>query len=91
MPYINQEDREYFVQELLSLADALGRRPEENMAGNFNYCITRLMHSVLEAKDRVSYRDFNEMIGALECCKLDFYSEQVRPYEEVKKKQNGDV
>jgi hypothetical protein len=34
---------------------------------------------------------YNDVIGALECCKLELYRRMVAPYENTKIKENGDV
>jgi len=37
------------------------------------------------------YQTFNDIIGALEGCKQEFYRRMVAPYEEQKIQANGDV
>jgi hypothetical protein len=39
----------------------------------------------------VRYANVNEMIGALECCKLELYRILIAPYEDVKIDENGGV
>jgi hypothetical protein len=39
----------------------------------------------------VRYANLNEMIGALECCKLELYRILTAPYEDVKIEENGGV
>ena len=38
-----------------------------------------------------NYTDYNEVIGVLECCKLELYRRVVALYEDKKKEENGDV
>ena len=38
-----------------------------------------------------NYSNLNEMIGALECCKQEYYRAIVGPYEDMKIDENGDV
>ena len=38
-----------------------------------------------------NYARFNEMIGVLECCKLELYRRVISNYEDKKMRQNGDV
>jgi hypothetical protein len=38
-----------------------------------------------------NYSNLNEMIGALECCKQEYYRTVVGPYEDMKIDENGDV
>jgi hypothetical protein len=80
MPYIQQEERE----KLLSEPNYYPDKP-----GELNFLITKLCLEYLDGKE--SYTDYNEVIGALECCKLEFYARKVRPYEDVKILENGDV
>ena len=37
------------------------------------------------------YAVYNELIGALECAKLELYRKRVAPYEEEKIAENGEV
>jgi hypothetical protein len=54
-----------------------------------NYTISKLIKDVYGKG--LKYAQYNEIIGFLECCKLEFYRAQVGPYEEVKRKENGEV
>ena len=91
MPYILQDKRDVLdpvINELHSeLVNLESDDPENNMEGNLNYLITRLLRMVYGQ----SYSDFNDAIGVLECIKLEHYITQARPYEEQKKFENGDV
>ena len=84
MPYIKQEDRDRIDLKL----DAL--LPEIMGAGQFNYVITSIMHDAI-AYCGESYSLYNELIGALECAKLEVYRRLVGPYENEKIIENGDV
>lgn len=84
MPYITQEDR----QQLLSRVPA--------NAGELNYVITTVVRAYISqgANDgsyNFNYQKLNDVIGALEGCKLEFYRRVVAPYEEQKAEINGDV
>jgi len=88
MPYIKKEDREvldYHIQQLANLISF-----EDEFDGLVNYSITKL---IVEIKKRVDfkYHEYNSIIGALECCKLELYRRQIAPYEDKKIKTNGDV
>ena len=78
MPYIKQADR----QEI----DA-GRSPVT--AGELNYAVTRLIKNYLIGN--LSYKTLNEVIGVLECAKLELYRRVAAPYEDTKIAENGDV
>lgn len=58
--------------------------------GEFNYVISVLARDYLD-KHGKSYQRFNDIIGALEGCKLELYRRMVAPYEDTKIKENGDV
>jgi hypothetical protein len=100
MPYIKQTDRERYEAGLSALFDAFREveRWETSSAfpGHLNYVITTLIKTVYDnmvvANDsKMGYSEYNEIIGMLECCKMELYSRVVRPYEEKKKLENGDV
>lgn len=80
MPYINADDRGHL--------DFGSYTPRS--AGELNYMFTALCIRYL--KDRgESYQTYNDMIGALEGCKLELYRRKVAAYEDDKLKSNGDV
>lgn len=55
-----------------------------------NYCISTLLSKSLAAQG-TNYRKINELIGVLECAKLELYRRVASPYEDEKKDSNGDV
>jgi hypothetical protein len=59
--------------------------------GELNYLITRLMDDYLTEKGELRYSHVNEVIGALECAKLELYRRVAVPYEERKREEAGDV
>ncbi len=83
MPYIEEKAR--FMLE--------GRCRQVQTAGELNYAVTRLCLDYIHAPSSgmISYRLLNEVIGALECAKLEMYRRMVAPYEDEKIEQNGDV
>lgn len=82
MPYIKQEDRDrFFEQDQLS---------KDNTAGELNFCISSLCREYIKAKGK-SYAVLNEVVGALECAKLELYRRVAAPYEDEKIIENGDV
>jgi len=81
MPYIRQEDR-------TKLAYGDYKFPEN--AGELNYVLTLVVHKYMRDKG-IKYQHYNDVIGALEGCKLELYRRYVSPYEDVKIKDNGDV
>jgi len=85
MPYVKQEVRNWLND--IELRD-LGRACPS--VGSLNYVITRIVRDYIHANAR-SYSTFNEVIGALECAKLELYRRQVVPYENEKIAENGDL
>ena len=80
MPYITEVTRRELVHDKVT----------PHSAGELNYLITKLILAYSAEKGR-TYTTFNEVVGALECCKQEFYRRVVVPYEEEKRKENGDV
>jgi hypothetical protein len=94
MPYIKKIDRASYDDIVDSLADKVkynGEADAKQYCGDLNYIITTLLHKVLDDGVRTGYADYNELIGMLECCKLELYRRKVAPYEDEKIKENGDV
>ena len=91
MPYINREDRGLIDDGVNGLRAGIDVARKVN-PGHLNYAITKLIMDTYRVKDgELKYADYNEIIGVLECCKLEFYRAQVAPYEDQKRKENGDV
>lgn len=94
MPYIKQEKRNPLdgpINELHRvLVDLELDDPKNNMEGNLNYTITRLLKLVY-GEETASYRDVNDIVGLLECVKLEFYRSSAAPYEDQKRFENGAV
>jgi hypothetical protein len=84
MPYIKQDDRSKFNAAATEIAG------KAECAGDLNYAITVILHSYLKRKV-VKYANVNELIGMMECCKLELYRKVAAPYEDLKANQNGDV
>lgn len=78
MPYISEKEREYVD----------GHGP--GAPGHLNYVLTKCIQFYITKKG-LSYTTINDVVGALECCKLEFYARVARPYEDEKAKANGDI
>jgi len=59
-------------------------------AGELNYAITMLLERYLLSKGTY-YRTINDIVGALECAKMELYRRIAAPYEDIKCSENGDV
>lgn len=80
MPYISPNRRREIIK---------GSIPENS--GELNYELTLDIIGYMDSKGGLSYKTINDIIGALEGCKLEFYHRLARPYEDIKIKNNGDV
>ena len=90
MPYIGAEKRSLLEPHLAALASRIILEDELTQAGVLNYCITSLLNEILNANG-LKYHNINELIGVLECAKLELYRRVASPYEDEKKDSNGDV
>lgn len=89
MPYIKQEERGNMAQLL---------QPPKT-TGQLNYLLTSICLAYIRGfnvengidSEAVSYTAINNVIGALESCKLEFYRRQAAPYEDKKVLDNGDI
>lgn len=87
MPYIKQEDRRKFNDILNQLKNEI----DINSPGELNYLITSIVHTYIKQFPNLNYITINEVIGALECAKMELYRKVAVPYEEKKITENGDV
>lgn len=84
MPYIKQDDRNFFDERLTFNVKAI------HTPGELNYCVTKLVDHYLSSHGK-SYASINEVVGVLECAKLELYRRIAAPYEDGKIQENGDV
>ena len=80
MPYIKQERRDAILG---------GAKPQD--AGELNFAITVLVDNYLRDKGELRYAHLNEVVGALDCAKLELYRRVAAPYEDKKIVEAGDV
>lgn len=80
MPYIDPDDR--------AALDPGGER-EAMTPGELNFQLTGLIDGYLAGN--LNYQAINDVVGALECAKLEVYRRIAAPYEDQKIVLNGDV
>ncbi len=80
MPYI-PKDRRHDIDRQFA---------HPQTAGELNFLITTTVWDYIKARG-ISYTTFNEVIGVLECAKLELYRRQISAYEDKKQIENGDV
>jgi broad-specificity NMP kinase len=78
MPYITRMRR-----------NSIDYGDEPQTAGELNYALTSVINDYLG--EGLSYAKLNEVIGVLECAKLELYRRLAAPYEDTKIQENGDV
>lgn len=79
MPYIDNKRKAELEQ---------GDSPKT--PGELNYAITTLVVSYTNSKS-LCYNTINEVVGALDCAKIEYYRRLAVPYENKKIEINGDV
>ena len=80
MPYISVADRQQLEK----------RKPLT--VGELTYLLYKACRQYLNTgKKEYRYQHLAEVLGALEATKLEFYARVVRPYEDIKIKESGDV
>ena len=90
MPYIDADKRELLDHSLQNLYARILVHDEADLAGILNYCISRIVSEIVKEKG-LKYSQLNELIGVLECAKLELYRRVAAPYEDEKAQINGDV
>jgi hypothetical protein len=83
MPYITKRLRELLVDK-----DAIDKAPLT--PGELNFVLTSAINEYIRANE-LSYQTINDIIGALEGAKMEFYRRVAVPYENAKMTENGDV
>ena len=87
LPYIKSENRRKYEKTLRELVDILKILPPEEVDGELNYVVTKILKEVYPLR----YFHINKAVGVLECIKLEFYRRVAAPYEDLKIKESGDV
>lgn len=86
MPYIRQQDRDALINKAVFEVGDLCRSP-----GELNFVFTKILLEYHRRSDKGNYQSVNDIIGALEGAKLEFYRRIAAPYEDQKILDNGDV
>jgi len=84
MPYIKKERRDELIKyypEGMSINTRNIVGP-----GELNFAITSLILDVIMS-NQLSYKDINDVMGALECAKLEFYRLSRQPHMKIKRKK----
>ena len=81
LPYIRPDER--------TQIDTMFKDLHLATPGQVAYGITRLI--MQSGIDKDSYKGFTEIVGVLETVKLEIQRRLIAPYEEAKKRMNGDA
>lgn len=84
MPYIKKDERKA-IDEVAEFALKRVHTP-----GQLNYLLSKILVLYLKL-ETPCYQTYLEVIGTLECVKLELYRRSAAPYEDKKKKENGDL
>jgi hypothetical protein len=88
MPYIEKECRSLLDSSIDYLID------KAKSVGELNYIITRICDGYIQkfaGSEGVDYSACNAIVGVFECAKQEFIRRRLNPYEDKKRKQNGEV
>jgi len=80
-PHISPDERERVFKTL--------EFPMMAEPGTLNFVITKAIQAYLSQKHEVRYADYNEVMGVLECCKMELYRMVISKYEDEKIKIHG--
>lgn len=86
MPYIKAEER--IMLEHMDGSGAI--YADAQTPGQLNYLFSVIAKDYLD-RNGLKYSTINDIVGALEGAKLEFYRRVAVPYEDTKIKENGDV
>jgi hypothetical protein len=87
MPYIKQEKRPLYKEDIENLVRKLAEQPVKEQDGDLNYVVTSIMKMLYQPR----YFNYNRAMGVLEAIKQEYYRRVVAPYEDKKIEENGDV
>lgn len=79
-----------FRNKYNELIECLEKSPKISESGVLNYLITCLVKQYLK-DNHEKYSTYNDIIGALENCKLELYRRMIASYEDQKINDNSDV
>lgn len=72
------------------IRESLNEGRKATKGGELNYQVSKLANDFIAMRG-LSYATVNELVGALECAKLELYRRVAVPYEDLKIGEHGDV
>lgn len=92
MPYIDKELRHHLDDNIEQFIEYINRATPDKRDGITNYIISRIVTEGLKLpNENLRYYTAQDMIGVLECAKLEVYRRMVAPYEDKAIDKNGDI
>ncbi len=93
MPYIARNHRPDYDDLINEIADRLAAVEPSQRKGHANYVITQILRRGWGTHDSTgeSYSNYADIVGTLECAKLEIYRRWVSPYEDKAIQRNGDL
>jgi regulator of sigma D len=94
MPYIPQDKRKELNNYMQKILDYIQKSENDIQIGEMNYIISNLINTYIEKtknNNTFNYNVCNNLIGLLECSKLELYRMVISEYEDQKIKQNGNL
>ena len=90
MPYIPPEDRDAYDEAIQTLVEDFFHAGSD-WKGHMNYVVSSIIAGIIEENGGPRYSLLNDIIGVLECIKMECYRRALSPYEDLKIEENGDV
>lgn len=81
----------YITKSRIAELQKPGHLGDIKTPGELVYVLTYALGSYFGNTQPITYTTITEVLGALEGCKLELYRRLVVPYEEKKRRENGDV
>lgn len=93
MPYIPREDRPAYDALVDELAALIRHHDPPKRKGHGNYVVTQILRKAwgVDRPGGETYAAWADVIGTLECAKLELYRRFVGPYEDGAIARNGDL
>lgn len=95
MPYISQKNRQQLDQHIDDFISQINYTFKDSnffeKGGVANYIITRILLNFLKCGSKWSYAKLSQVVGTLECAKMEITRRLIDKYEDEKIKENGDL
>jgi len=90
MPYIPGNARNDYDDCIDNIVGILIEGGEPQMYGELNYVVSSIIVRLIQEKG-ISYALVQNLLGTLECSKMEIYRRLLVPYEDNKMYANGDI